>query len=89
MPFLDVPALRVAGLALAAVGVAATTWAQWQMGNSWRIGVDPEERTALVVEGIFGVVRNPIFTFMLVTATGLAGFVGNTIAVVGRRMRNL
>lgn len=83
IPLLDSPALQLGGLALAAVGVAGTTWSQWAMGNSWRIGVDPDERTALIADGIFGAVRNPIFTFMLMTATGLAGLVGNVIAIGG------
>ena len=33
--------------------------------------------------GVFGVVRNPIFTAMLITATGLALMVGNAVAVGG------
>jgi hypothetical protein len=32
------------------------------MGDSWRIGVDPSETTTLVRTGVFGWVRNPIFT---------------------------
>src|SRR5687768_12288535 len=43
----------VAGLLLALSGFAVTTWAQGAMGASWRIGVDPAERTALVAQGPF------------------------------------
>ena len=53
------------------------------MGDSWRIGVDPIERTALVTNGAFAVVRNPIFTAMLVTATGLTMTIPNVISIVG------
>ena len=80
---LDDDTIRVAGVALAAVGIVATVWAQWQMGASWRIGVDQTERTGLVTTGVFGVVRNPIFTAMVITAGGLALMVGNVVGVVG------
>lgn len=53
-----------AGLA-ALAGVAGVWWSQGAMGKSWRIGVDGTERTQLVREGPFGLVRNPIFTFMV------------------------
>lgn len=42
------------------------------MGASWRIGVDPRERTDLVTSGLFSHVRNPIFTGMSAVALGLA-----------------
>ncbi|NLD75698.1 MAG: isoprenylcysteine carboxylmethyltransferase family protein, partial [Acidimicrobiales bacterium] len=53
------------------------------MGASWRIGVDPDERTGLVTHGLFALVRNPIFTAMLVTALGLTLMVGNVISLTG------
>lgn len=39
------------------------------MGDSWRIGVEPTERTALVTTHPFGLVRNPIFTAAVTTFT--------------------
>lgn len=68
---LDTSAARVFGNALALLGIAATLYTQLAMGTSWRIGVDPEERTTLVTSGPFAVVRNPIFAAMLPTALGL------------------
>jgi protein-S-isoprenylcysteine O-methyltransferase Ste14 len=59
------------GLASAAAGVIATFIAQGAMGKSWRIGVDKNERTQLATEGLFSVVRNPIFTAMMLTSFGL------------------
>ena len=53
------------------------------MGDSWRIGVDEEERTALVTSGPFAVVRNPIFAAMLPTSLGLALLVPNVVALAG------
>lgn len=75
--------VQVVGLALALAGIVATIAAQMRMGASWRIGVDPAERTGLVTGGIFALVRNPIFTAMLLTAVGLTLMVGNVISLTG------
>ena len=83
IPALDNATVQMVGLILAAVGIAATTAAQVRMGASWRIGVDPTERTGLVTHGVFALVRNPIFTAMLVTALGLTLMVGNAISLTG------
>ncbi len=80
---LDVTPLHVAGVALAVAGIATTFAAQVAMGTSWRIGVDPGERTALVTTGPFALVRNPIFAAMLPTALGLTLMVPSWIALVG------
>lgn len=69
---LDGSGMLVAGVGLFAAGAALTLWAQATMGSSWRIGVDPTERTALITHGPFGSVRNPIFTAMVAAAAGLA-----------------
>ena len=65
-------AWRWAGGCLYGIGVVLTVAAQLAMGRSWRIGVDASERTELVASGLFRVVRNPIFTGLLLTAAGLA-----------------
>jgi protein-S-isoprenylcysteine O-methyltransferase Ste14 len=53
------------------------------MGTSWRIGVDDSERTDLVTDGPFALVRNPIFAAMLPTSLGLVLIVPNVAAVAG------
>ena len=80
---LDAPAVRLAGAGIALAGIAATFYAQVAMGTSWRIGVDPDERTRLVTSGPFGLVRNPIFAAMLPTALGLTMLVPNWISLLG------
>lgn len=81
-PF-DRPWLNIAGIVIAVLGIAATLYAQLDMGDSWRIGVDAGETTALVRTGVFGWVRNPIFTAMLVFGLGIALVTPNVVAVVG------
>jgi len=65
-------AWRALGLVLYLAGLAGTLWSQEAMGRSWRIGVDPGERTALVTAGPFRLVRNPIYTAMLAALAGIA-----------------
>ncbi len=73
----------MAGLILFAVGLGATLAAQLAMGNSWRIGVDPDERTELVTTGPFALVRNPIVSAMLPTSLGLVLMVPSWVAIIG------
>jgi protein-S-isoprenylcysteine O-methyltransferase Ste14 len=80
---LDITALHVLGAVLAVAGIAATFGAQVAMGASWRIGVDPGERTELVTSGPFALVRNPIYSAMLPTALGLALLVPSWVAFTG------
>lgn len=80
---LDSTAVAALGVGLAVAGVLATLGAQVSMGDSWRIGVDPTERTTLVTAGPFQIVRNPIFSAMGLTAVGLTLMVPNPVALIG------
>lgn len=82
-PVIDSTALGWLGVVVASTGIALTLAAQMSMGDSWRIGVDANERTALVTGGTFALARNPIFTAMAVTAVGLAAMVPNLVAIAG------
>lgn len=78
---LDAAAAHVVGFLFCAIGIWGTFAAQMAMGASWRIGVDPEERTDLVTGGIFGFCRNPIYTFMLIAWVGFALLVPTWVAL--------
>jgi len=82
-PLTDADWLPGVGLVIAVVGVGLTLAAQISMGDSWRIGVDETERTEMVTDGAFAIVRNPIFSAMLVTAVGLTAMVPNAVSLVG------
>lgn len=58
------------GISLGVVGMLLVSMAQRQMGASFRIGID-KERTDLVASGMFRVVRNPIFSGLLVILAGV------------------
>lgn len=38
----------------------------WQLGDNWRMGTGEEERTRLVVNGIFSMTRNPVYLFFII-----------------------
>jgi protein-S-isoprenylcysteine O-methyltransferase Ste14 len=78
---LDRTGVHVLGIALFALGLSSVVATQQAMGRSWRIGVDPGERTGLVTGGPFRLVRNPIFTGMVITWAGLAAMVPSVVAL--------
>ena len=77
---LDARGAQVAGLALYATGLAGVLGSQLAMGRSWRIGV-PEEPTELVTGGPFALVRNPIYTAMIVAVAGLGLLAPNALSL--------
>ena len=74
--------IQVLGAAVASAGVALTTAAQFGMGSSWRIGVDPSERTDLVTDGLFAHVRNPIYSAMTLALAGFALLVPTLLSLI-------
>ncbi len=79
--FVHMP-LHLAGAALALLGIVGALAAQLAMGNSWRIGVDEAEKTHLVTDGLYAWVRNPIFSFMLLTVLGFVLLVPSVLALL-------
>jgi protein-S-isoprenylcysteine O-methyltransferase Ste14 len=80
------PAPRVVfevGALLAVFSVGFVAVAQIQMGASWRIGVDPAERTALVTSGLYARIRNPIYTGMVAFTVGQALMVPGVWSAAG------
>lgn len=80
---LDGAVAHTIGVTLAICGIALTFGAQLAMGDAWRVGVDPEERTELVIAGPFRLVRNPIYSAMAPTFFGLMLMVPSVLAIVG------
>lgn len=58
----EVPAtwVRIAGIVVGAMAVIFFALATITMKNSWRVGI-PEEKTALITNGIYSWSRNPAF----------------------------
>jgi protein-S-isoprenylcysteine O-methyltransferase Ste14 len=91
---LDVGWLHAIGIAIAAAGGLTVFLAQLGMGESWRVGVSEEERTDLVTGGWFSVVRNPIYSAIVVGWLGLAlmvptwlGFAAPIVVALGLELQ--
>lgn len=63
-------------------GILITVISQYQMGDSWRIGVDQNETTALKTNGLYARCRNPIYFGLLLFLIGLCGTFPNIILLV-------
>lgn len=59
------------GYILYSLGLITVLVSQYQMGTTWRIGVDANEKTALVTSGLFKYARNPIYTGLFIGSMGL------------------
>ena len=62
--------LATAGAIVLLGGFLLFVTAQWQMGASWRIGIDENAKPGLVESGLFRFSRNPIYLALLVIVTG-------------------
>lgn len=62
--------LALAGTIILLGGLLLFVTAQWQMGASWRIGIDENAKPGLVDSGLFRFTRNPIYLALLVIVTG-------------------
>lgn len=61
---------------------AAMIWiviAQSHMKQSWRIGIDAKNKTALVTNGLFSISRNPVFLGMIISTAGIFLILPNAI----------
>lgn len=67
--YLETRAVHLAGAIVAAIAILWIGLAQVHMAASFRMGIDPDEQTALIRGGLFSLSRNPIYL-------GILAFVG-------------
>ena len=82
IPWLQHPWIRLAGIVLLIASLIWIVLAQAQMGESWRIGIDTDNKTKLVQTGVYRISRNPIFFGMMVTLFGLFLVIPNAVTLV-------
>ena len=70
------------GGACAAFGICGIFASQLAMGDSWRVGLDENEATDLVTHSMFAWVRNPIYTFLLLSCVGFVAMTPNVPALL-------
>lgn len=69
------------GLAVMIAALVLVLTSQAAMGASWRVGVDATEHTALVTTGVFAIMRNPVFTAMVMLMAGMVAAVPTVLAL--------
>jgi len=55
------PGRAYRGVAILAAGLSATLLCWKRMGKSWRMGINPNEKTQLIVSGPYAYIRHPIY----------------------------
>lgn len=68
---LDHISFTIVGIVLLVISFAFTIIAQVHMKDSWRIGIDKDNKTSLITTGLFAYSRNPVFLAMLTSLFGL------------------
>ena len=81
LPWMETSAVLIMGWVVLGLSLAWIIAAQAQMGASWRIGIDANNRTNLVTSGIFGISRNPIFLGMRAGLLGLFLVLPNALSL--------
>ncbi|EGV36776.1 methyltransferase family protein [Neisseria weaveri] len=70
----------VLGLIMVHTALVWIVVSQYQMGDSWRIGIDRDSMSELVTRGVFSLSRNPIFLGMIMTMAGLFLILPNALS---------
>jgi len=73
-----------AGIAVASLLATRVCWKR--MGTSWRMGIDPNEKTSLIITGPYAYVRHPIYALssllMLATMVAVPTLPMNIVGVI-------
>ena len=69
----------IVGLILIHLSLLWISVAQYQMSNSWRIGIDENNKTELITKGLFSYSRNPIFLGMIISVAGIFFILPNAL----------
>ena len=82
IPVLLHPLELVLGIVLIVGGYAGTLWCYAALGDAWRIGVRKREKTALVSQGPYRLVRHPIYLFQTIMLGGVVFLVPTPFLVL-------
>ena len=69
--YLENESLQYVGWALLLLSLIMVWLSQSNMKESWRIGIDEENKTELITSGFFAFSRNPIFLGIMIANVGL------------------
>ena len=74
--------LQKIGWVLLILSLIVVWISQTQMANSWRIGIDENNKTKLVTNGFFSLSRNPIFLGIMIANIGLFLVIPNAFTLL-------
>ena len=80
--YLEHDYLKYIGWGLLVLSLILVWVAQSQMANSWRIGIDENNKTELVTNGLFSFSRNPIFLGVMIANVGLLLIIPNAFTLL-------
>ncbi|QNM85860.1 isoprenylcysteine carboxylmethyltransferase family protein [Polaribacter pectinis] len=80
--YLESDTLFKVGWILLIISLFVVWFAQSQMANSWRIGIDEKNKTKLVTKGFFSISRNPIFLGIMMANIGLFLVIPNAFTLL-------
>ncbi|MCR9064032.1 MAG: isoprenylcysteine carboxylmethyltransferase family protein [Cytophagales bacterium] len=69
--YFEIDSLMNSGWLLLIISLFFVWFAQGNMRESWRIGIDEENKSELITDGFFSLSRNPIFLGIMIANTGL------------------
>lgn len=69
--YLENDTLEVVGWGFLIISIILVWIAQSHMKESWRIGIDKNNKTKLIQNGLFSISRNPIFLGIIIANAGL------------------
>lgn len=81
-PLYRQPAVQWMAVAVAAVAFGFTLVCWKRMGKSWRMGIDPGEKTQLIVTGPYAYVRHPIYALSSLMMLGSVAAVPTPLMIV-------
>jgi len=80
--YLENPTLQLIGWMLLHASLLWIFIAQLQMADSWRIGIDKQNKTKLITNGLFSISRNPIFLGIIIADLGLFLVIPNSLTLL-------
>lgn len=79
---IPVQAVRMAGIVIALIGLCFFISAVVIMKDSWRAGVEEDQKTKLVMKGVYRISRNPAFVGFDLLYLGTALSFSNLICII-------
>ena len=80
--YLENPILVKIGWVLLFISLIIVWFAQSHMANSWRIGIEEDNKTKLVTNGMFSISRNPIFLGIMIANIGMFFVIPNAFTLL-------